>query len=284
MEDSHFLPESENENEEIRDEYDRLYELFYNNQIYYGVSGYITLRGYCANSFKYLPDSPIRGTCISLDDYDKSKGYNFEEYPLDCNRDYLVRFCFYSYNILSHSVLYNRAIITSDLGFEINRYFRQVEKVIENIGYMRKVQNNLMKFIPKDEVVISVAEIVDQNLSHRVIEYNHISMKGNLQGKKDILRDLADKLEPKRDKLTEGNSKLAKDLFFLLNNVNVRHNNIDQSGSSYIPYVANMKKEELEQWYDNIYQMCLLAFLELEHLDRKDSIKQLKQNINPNNS
>ena len=40
-----------------------------------------------------------------------------------------------------------------------------------------------------------------------------------------------------------------------------------------------MTEEEIEQWYDDTYQMCLLAFLELDHLDRKNRIDKLKSNL-----
>ena len=40
-----------------------------------------------------------------------------------------------------------------------------------------------------------------------------------------------------------------------------------------------MEDEELEQWHDDLYQMILLAFLELDHLDRKGRLEQLKENL-----
>lgn len=40
-----------------------------------------------------------------------------------------------------------------------------------------------------------------------------------------------------------------------------------------------MKKAQLEQWYDEIYQMCLLAFMRLEHIDRKKKFDVLKTQI-----
>ena len=105
-----------------------------------------------------------------------------------------------------------------------------------------------------------------------------IAMKGDLERKKAILVTLGDKLEPQRDKLEKVNDHLKKDIFCLLNNLNLRHNNTDP-GSNYRPYVASMKDEELEQWYDDLYQMILLAFLELDHLDRKGRIEQLNENL-----
>ena len=43
-----------------------------------------------------------------------------------------------------------------------------------------------------------------------------------------------------------------------------------------------MKDGDIEQWYDDMYQMCLLAFLELDHLERKERVKKLKEDIQKN--
>ena len=104
-------------------------------------------------------------------------------------------------------------------------------------------------------------------------------MKGDLERKRATLIALADKLEPMRVKLKQINASMEADIFFLFNNVNLRHNNADPEGKNYKPLVAKMAENEIEQWYDDTYQMCLLAFLELDHLDRKPRIDQLKTDI-----
>ena len=43
-----------------------------------------------------------------------------------------------------------------------------------------------------------------------------------------------------------------------------------------------MSNTELENWYDEIYQMCLLAFLEIEQIARKKSFNELKRRIEEN--
>ena len=40
-----------------------------------------------------------------------------------------------------------------------------------------------------------------------------------------------------------------------------------------------MDKHELEQVYDEIYRMCLLAFMQLEHLERKEWLSEIKSGI-----
>ena len=41
-----------------------------------------------------------------------------------------------------------------------------------------------------------------------------------------------------------------------------------------------MSEEELEEWYDELYQMILLAFLMIDNVERMEKIKKLKHNIN----
>ena len=261
---------------DIRREYDRLYDLFWKKNIYDGMNCIITLRSICDEFFTRMPFS---GTCVSLNDFDVSYKCVFREFPRDFDLDYLIRFCEYSYNLVYHVNLVSQGNQTKAMQDAIQFYLRQIQRVVEKIGYMGNVKDCITDFVPKDPAAISMAEIVDPELSYRVIEYNHHSMKGDLERKRATLLVLADKLEAQRSKLKQINTSLETDIFFLFNSVNVRHNNTDPNGKKHIPFVAGMKNEEIEYWYDELYQMCLLAFLELDHLGRKNSLNQLKNSI-----
>ena len=54
----------------------------------------------------------------------------------------------------------------------------------------------------------------------------------------------------------------------------VRHNNEDN------PYIASLSPVALETCYDDIYQMWLLAKLEIDNLERKKRVETVLQNIN----
>ena len=191
----------------------------------------------------------------------------------------MVTFCEYSYNLVYLSRGYAFNYLSSDVNQAIRLYITQIENVIEKICYMPNDKENITDFVPKNQVAISVSEIVDPNLSYKILEYNHHSMKGDIRQKRDVVLTLADQLEPQRAKLKQINSTMESDLFFLFNNLNLRHNNADPNGKNYVSFVAAMKEEEIEQWYDDIYQMCLLAFLELDQIDRKSRVAQLKTDI-----
>ena len=273
----HFSQVLKNANIDLRREYERLYSMLYLWKI--SIMGQDTLFDLCKSTFSIIP---FRGTCVSLDDFIEVHHLVFVEKPRKFDLNYLIRFCEFSYSI----VLYNQSgsMLTTFARNPGGTYVQQVLKVIEKVGYMANhMPNGATDFVPKDQAAISVSEIVDPDLSYIVIEYNHHSRKGDLDRKKEVLRALADKLEPQMPKLIEINKSFATDLSFLFNNVDIRHNNTDPSGKNYKPYVAEMNAEQKEKWYDDTYQMCLLAFLELEHTERKNRIKELKMKCEQGN-
>ena len=98
------------------------------------------------------------------------------------------------------------------------------------------------------------------------------------------MQQLASILEAKRKELNQADKKLESNLFYAFNNLNIRHNNVDSElKGKYKAYVAQMSNDELEKWYDETYQMCLLAFLQIENLDQKAEFDKLKAEIEHEN-
>ena len=104
-------------------------------------------------------------------------------------------------------------------------------------------------------------------------------MKGNITEKKNIILQLASLLEPKRNQLKEINHNLEDILFYCFNNLNIRHENITPGTTNFKARIKSMGKNELEKWYDEVYQLCLLAFLEIDNKERIIKVKQLKDEI-----
>lgn len=127
----------------------------------------------------------------------------------------------------------------------------------------------------------AVAEIVDIEIGYKVLRYNHYMLKGDLQAKKDILLALGADLEPKRAQIKAIDKDLEDEIFYILNNLNLRHNNTVEGDKHYKKAVAEMDSVTLENWYDELYQMMLLAYLQLDQVDRNTRIKALKQVVSP---
>jgi hypothetical protein len=202
-------------------EYDRLFRLFNAKDS----DGY-SLREICEKNFISFP---FRGTCLSLNDFDIVHGFEFTLPPDDFDINYLINFCEYIYNL----VMFN----PEQYHFSNSKFPNpklQIIYLIEKIGYMI-INNNdgIALFVPKSQPAFVVSEMLPSDISYKVIEYNHHSMKGNLARKQSTLKLLADQLESKRKDLNNLNNSFSSDLFYLLNNMNIRHNNIDPDSTSY---------------------------------------------------
>ena len=251
---------------DIWEEYLKLFRMFYTE----GGNG---LRIVCED---YFLNYHFRGICLDLDEFEEKYDYRFTTYKPVFNMDYFIRFCEFTYNL----ALY---LITSNSLYRRFKelYLKQIDLIIEKIGYM-KSQDKEMKvfiFIPKCQEAIAVSEIIDPSVSYKTIEYNHHSMKGDLKRKKDTILKFADLLEARRQELKSVSSSLEQLVFSLFNNINIRHNNSDPQSGKYHKFVAAMSDEELENWYDETYQLCLMCFLEMDNVERKRKIRELNEKI-----
>ena len=164
-----------------------------------------------------------------------------------------------------------------------NNFFHLRDVLLDNLekyNHKAYIDDERILIIEDKPEVTAVAEIIEQDLAIDIIRYNHRSMQGEIELKKKILISLGSELEPKRKQLQVLNKQLSEDIFFMLNNMNLRHNNRSKKDiGKYKEYVAKMTKARLEKWYDELYQMMLLAFLLLDNVDRTENVKELKEKI-----
>lgn len=259
----------------IEDEYLRLYTLFYRPD----EGGWWSEDSVYQYIDYHFADCPFRGTCLSLDDFDKRYGFDFEVEPHQITIDLLVSFCEYIKNLcgfLYGSPGYYYQPVEKDLALIL----AQVDLVVEKIGYSEASEDGHVIFVEKNPAAISVSEIVSDDLSYKVIEYNHHSMRGDIASKREILIRLGSLLEPQRAELKRINKSLEADIFYGLNNFNIRHNNIDENDRSrYKARIADMQDLDLEALYDDLYQMILLAFLEMDNVERNKRFSETKELI-----
>ena len=262
---------------DYKKEYKKLYELlFYKN--FYDVNG----KPYSAHMAfgEIFTSFHFRGTCLSLQEFDEVNGFSFSN-PAEKEPTFedLILIMEYFYNMLfwyqaSYPPYFESSIDTEFL-------IQHIIKVADAIGYEHKTENGLTVFVEKNAVATAVAEsdLIPDDLSYKLITYDHHSMRGNIGKKKEIILQLAGIIEGQKKKIHQMNPGLEKDLFYILNNFNIRHNNCDRLSKDFKPAIAAMDKNELEKWYDETYQMCLLALMEIEQADRKPMLDEIKAKI-----
>ena len=252
----------------VNQEYARLFDLFYKRKF----ESFGPISNFCERCFLQFP---FRGTCLSVEEFEEAcYGGYFAESPRNFNLDYLIRFCEFTWNLVSGANKCPERLYEKEKAIS-ETYLEQVLRIIDMVGYQTvySEREKVYIFVPKSQEALAVAEISDKNLSYSVLEYNHHSLKGDLARKKSILRNMADDLEPHRNRLNSINKAFSGNLFQLFNKF-IRHNNSENR------YIRNMSDGELENCYDDIYQMWLLAKLELDNVERKPRVEDLLKKVN----
>lgn len=265
-------------------EYIRLHKLIYSDELVSYQTGvrikYCTLKTCIDLCFL---DFDIRKNALSLSDFETANDLCFERTNYSEDEDYLISFCEFCINMCTEVGRHT----TMNVERATTTICNQVKYIIEKLGYtVCEDENKIIFFVPKDSAATSVSElpIIPAQDSYKVIFYNHYSMKGDIERKKEIIRRLGDLLEPLRKELHSINPSLEDLIFFSLNSCNIRHNNIDlQDKGKYKKFIAEMSQEGIESVYDELYQMILLAFLEIDNKARKVVFEDLKKSVNEKN-
>ena len=271
----------------IIDEVKRIFTLLNTDCINVGLSGSETIIEFVDDYCFY--DWKNRYSYLNIEDMAKDLDIKLDENKISSNLE--------SIEILKYLEFARNLIMLCDTKLFIDNekdsndnykytYYQEYTVLKENINIVLEHLNFSTKLLKKDERIIlieknpsalAVAEIIDEDTACKVIEYNHYLLKGDIDKKKEILLQLANKYEGMKSNIKGINSKLDDDIGFMLNNINIRHNN--RSGKSKKEYVSKMRKDTMEKWYDETYQMLLLAFLLNEQPSRSKKISQLKEKI-----
>lgn len=227
-------------------------------------------------------DWSYRGHFVNVDDF--LEAVNYKEIIIAAqNGDSeafmtLIELTYNLWNLAYHDIIDEK----SASGWN-NNFFHLRDVMLDNIekyNHKAYIDDERILIIEDKPEVTTVAEIIEHDLAIDIIRYNHRSMQGEIELKKKILIALGLELEPKRKELQVLNKQLSDDIFFMLNNMNLRHNNRSKKDmTKYKEYVAKMSKARLEKWYDELYQMLLLAYLLLDNVGRTETVRDLKGKI-----
>ena len=197
----------------------------------------------------------LRGTSRSMDGFNNYHGINIRVAPPTL--DSVLFLMEYSMTFLVQLEEIHKKLNDRIQMIFLKRIGEHISILSDNLGHRAIKDGVFVKYVPNDVVVSEVASNLPQEIAIRTFLYRHRSMKGNIEKKRDVLKAIGDILEPQRCFIK--NTELSGAIFGLLNNINIRHNNITYGSKCYRPVVAKMSKEELEAWYDKLYDMMIAA-------------------------
>lgn len=255
----------------LEKEYKQLYTLFENTKFYNKKSICEYINSYHFREWKY------RNRYIDIKDIicDLNISY-FDMLTLNkLNLNTLLLYMEFIINIIE--TINTHKIYPNDINL-LDTLKTNILELTEDLNYEIYCNEDFQNIIiEKNPLTSSIAENFP-DITDSVIEYRRFRLKGDIESKRSILKELANKFEPLSIKLksTEFNS-FSDDIGTLLNNLNIRHNNFE--GKSKKQYIVDMKNNELEEWYDKTYDMILVALLIDKYIDDKSKIKELKEHL-----
>lgn len=265
----------------LKTEYDKLNALFHNREAFGRI---LVLSQRMRPSISYFDciqnmflKWELRGTFTTLDEMMEALAVSERNFVDSVTEERLLDYIQFLVN----------AVVFVDTEVNSGKYaIYQVDTVIcdalvENCCYLLEHLGAEMCEVDRELVIVygnDVASVVKEqhpDLSVSIVEYQKIDNRGDLQRKGEILCTLAKTLEPfeNRFKGTEFNA-LCTDTTMLFNNIGARHALKSDDKVSF--QFMTMKKEDLEKWYDNAFQMFLACMSVLPYLDVKGKLKTIK--------
>ncbi|MCA6072264.1 MAG: hypothetical protein LE178_01785 [Endomicrobium sp.] len=148
-----------------------------------------------------------------------------------------------------------------------------IRKLIDYLNHKERhiESEDKILVIPKNPAGTAAAEISSPQTGVAILKYHHHLLKGDVIEKRKLLHTIAIEYE----QVLKSKSCEPKAIFVntnaLLNKLYIRHGNEDNQKN-----IAQFSSDELENWYDELYQMLLLCVLLNDNSARMKKIDDLK--------
>lgn len=263
----------------IEYEMNKITTLFY-SQIFQHVDSYTYNQTRC--TIENIVDSRLlftwkqRNSCLSCNEIKIKLDFKLDYSTLDN----IILILEYYENLI---YLVDRHINLNKVNYQIFQEYimlkENIVNLLDHINYEICIieKDEKILIVPKNPSATSVAEISDEETATAILMYNHHTLKGDLEAKRKILYSIAKEYEPLLSKPIDG----FKDYFVkatnMLNNLDIRHNN--KEGKHKNNLVINLENDELEKWYDELYQLLLFCVLIKDNIERKNNIEEFLKNL-----
>ncbi len=263
---------------DIKKEFNKINTLFESNLVQYSTINFQMYQGTIENFIneKFLLFWKQRGCYFSCQELRNDIGFttdNYKKANILTALEYYVNLI----NILNINLKRNYA----NLQFYREYYLlvQNIDLLIEHLNYEKHIFEKEEKviLIPKNPAATSVAEISTEDTAMSILMYHHASLKGDLQQKREILRQIAQEYEPLLKSPNENYKDFYKKANALLNNLHIRHNNKRKEHNK--NPIIDIDNKELEKWYDELYQLLLFCVLIPDNINRKNNIGEFLKKI-----
>lgn len=209
-----------------------------------------------------------RGSCLNCEEMRRKLGIDLTKYGLV---DIIIRLEYYL-NIIN--------LANTKLGYPNCQKTQQFVILEDNIKILLDHLNYEILMIEKEEKVLlvpkspaatSVAEISTTETATAILMYNHTSLKGDLSQKQSLLLKIYLEYEKLLKNGIDGFPEYFDKTRGLINKLNIKHNNKKE--------IENLDNKQLEEWYDELYQLLLFCVLIKDNKERKDKAEEFLKSL-----
>ena len=186
----------------------------------------------------------------------------------------LLRYCNFLVNMLTHLSRVPGFNVSEKTLLCTKAIFENIRSYVESLNkHINEDENGQLTFVTNDEVADIAIEAVKEipKRGDLITEYNSVLPGTNIERKREILLHLAHTFEGlSKDYECNGVEELTSDIGFLVNDLNIRHNN---EGAAVYQY---LKDKNLEEWYDRLFNLLVRFFTMDCYVDIYEDIWELK--------
>jgi len=247
---------------------------------YFASGGYYTTFDDYFNNYYFRKWKYSYG-CYDLQEFKNKIGLSYSWDFMDQNDKFFyaenevsaINFLQYAYNatrFVRESINKDTGHINSDMQEFYDIFNNQFNYILSKIGQklIKDPKEDYYILVPSNNKTTRCAEIQNKNnTAFLLYEYTSSLLIGNVARKKEILKLLANEVEPiVTAGLAKYNSGPVHDVFFelnsCLNNFNIRHNNSDPRKPKYYHNKLQIFTDnDYEEIYDATYDLILDAYL-----------------------
>lgn len=237
-------------------------------------NGFCSINQAIVKGFRF---SPLNRGCKDFDDFRRKTGIHVivctaKLQNMNITKEEFVYYLEYLLNVLQISVYagpqYSEFCSNSEV-------YRVLYRVIDEIGYEIIPSEQGYYLVQKNtklEVATNITKDV-YDLNSALYLYTHSSYKDNLVKKADILCRIYKYLESLRTQINQyGHGEMYRDISKLMDALDIRHSPNKKSSEA----IENMTKEELLEWYDKLFEMCISLIILVDYSSKRKDIKELK--------
>lgn len=150
---------------------------------------------------------------------------------------------------------------------------RNIEILLDHLNYecLNIKKEDKILLVPKNPAATSVAEMSTKDTALAILMYNHSTLKGDLSQKQNLLLKIYLEYEKLLQKGIDGFSDYFDKTRGLVNKLNIKHNNKKE--------IENLDNKQLEEWYDELYQLLLFCVLIKDNVKRKNKAEEFLKSL-----